>query len=147
MRDRANQIETKTFNQMKKLTLFKKRRCEKCDFISGVFELTNSEKSINDINKHRNFRPIFFLLKHFEEWGEIELYAGDCTTKEFDETDTETHFTWCFYFKCKACGKYFFIGACIRGTPIYRIHDKLTDKDLQILWGKSGTYFEQLKSK
>ena len=117
--------------------------CEKCNFISGVFELINSDKSDN-INQHRNFTPTFFLLKHFEKWGDIELYAGDCTTKEFDETeDKETHYTWCFYFKCKTCGKYFFIGACIRGTPIYKIYDKLTSEDLRILWGKSGTYFER----
>lgn len=117
----------------------RKTKCGECDFISGVFKLTDS---VENDNKHQVHHPVFLMLRHFERYGRIELYAGDCTTKEFVEReDWEDHFTWCFYFRCKTCGKYFFIGMCIRGTPGFRIQDTVTDTDLRILWGKEGAYF------
>ncbi len=88
--------------------------------------------------------PLLMMLKEMESQKRIELFAGDCPIEDvLDHLGSELHYTVCHYFKCKACGKFIFIGACIRGTPIFNTLNTLEDIDLDnILWGKIGTLFE-----
>lgn len=74
----------------------------------------------------------------------IELYAGDCKLSEtINVLYEEKHYTVCHYFKCNECEQMFFIGACIRGTPIYKqINNIMEEKVEKLLWGKEGTKFE-----
>jgi hypothetical protein len=47
------------------------------------------------------------------------------------------------YLICKSCSQYFFIGACIRGVPIYRTIDDLRDVNLDNMWGHHGSLYNQ----
>lgn len=78
------------------------------------------------------------------EQGRIELYAGDCLIEEAEKNLLgEQHYTICHYLKCKSCSRFFFIGACIRGTPIYKALDNLNDVNLDnMLWGHCGTLYK-----
>ena len=73
----------------------------------------------------------------------MELYAGDCPLEEAEKhLWEEKHYTVCHYIKCTKCNRYFFIGACIRGTPIYKLLDSLTGEKIDnMLWGQCGTLF------
>lgn len=110
--------------------------CRNCEFIGSVFG-----SAIKD--PHRNYSPVLMLLKELEEQGRIELYAGDCPVSEAKEhLERELHYTVCNYFKCKTCEKFIYIGACIRGTPKFKMLETLKEEKFErLLWGQAGTFF------
>lgn len=120
----------------------KKRRdyCELCAGIRAAFE--NAQK-----DAHRQYRPTLEMLGKLEQQGCAELVAGDCPVNQAGaELNSEQHYTVCHYFRCTACGRYYFIGACIRGVPVYKVLDSLQDeKPENLLWGRYGTLFEEKK--
>jgi len=77
----------------------------------------------------------------------LEFFAGDCPLDEVeDHLSEEIHYTIKHYFRCKGCKKYFFIGACIRGKPIYKTMVYVNDLNFEnILWGHYGTLYEKKK--
>ncbi|NLG04270.1 MAG: hypothetical protein GX567_10655 [Clostridia bacterium] len=41
-------------------------------------------------------------------------------------------------------GRIYFFGACIRGTPIYKVIDDITNENIDnMIWGKQGNYFDR----
>ena len=110
--------------------------CLNCDFINSVF--ISAQK-----NPVPNYMPVLSLLDQIEKQGRISLFAGDCLLNETHEhLMNELHYTVCHYFQCNTCKKYIFIGACIRGTPIYELRDDLENENIdKRIWGKVGTYF------
>lgn len=77
--------------------------------------------------------------------GRIELYAGDCPIDEVEKNlIDEEHYTIQHYFKCRNCNQYFYIGACVRGMPVFKIVDNIKTIDFnKMLWGRYGTHFQQ----
>ena len=75
--------------------------------------------------------------------GQIEFYAGDCLLDDMERhLEEERHFTIQHYFRCVACGQSFFIGACIRGTPVFEKSFPPAPETLtRILWGHCGTFY------
>ncbi len=92
---------------------------------------------------HKQYDPIIQLLMGMEANGTIELFAGDCPLKDTDEVlCAERHYTVCHYLRCRTCGAIYFVGACIRGTPVYRRVDDLQKENVSFrLWGRCGRYF------
>ena len=82
-----------------------------------------------------------------ERQGDIELYAGDCPLEGADAVlDAEKHYTVCHYMQCRSCGALYFVGACIRGTPVFRQVADIKKENLDTrLWGRCGTYYLQKK--
>ena len=120
--------------------------CKTCEFIRDVFEAAKKDA-------HDTYWPVVALLKDMEQQGRIELFAGDCPIDEIGQhLNEEIHFSVCHYFKCTSHEryygeKYFFIGACVRGTPIFKVLNSLDGENLtNILWGKTGVLFEQKSS-
>jgi len=115
--------------------------CSTCAFIRDVFEAAQKDA-------HSTYGPVIALLKELERQGRIELFAGDCPIDEIGRhLNEEIHFTVRHYFKCTSHErhygeKYFFIGACVRGAPIFTVLDSLAGKNL-MLWGKTGTSFQE----
>lgn len=113
--------------------------CKTCNFIDVIF---NSAK----FDAHSNYYPILKLLEQIEKQKRIELIAGDCFIEEVPEVlFREEHYTVCHYFKCSNCDTYIFIGACIRGTPIFKLLNKIDSDFPKLLWGTVGSYFENKK--
>ena len=97
---------------------------------------------------YRQYDQILQKLMELEQQGKMELFAGDCP---LEDTDTilgaEQHYTVCQYMRCRSCGAIYFIGACIRGTPVYRKVENLRAENLDTkLWGRYGTYFSEVQS-
>jgi hypothetical protein len=120
--------------------------CKTCNFIQEVFEAAKKDA-------HYTYGPVIMLLKEMELQKRIELFASDCPIDEISHhLNEEIHFAVRHYFKCTSherhCGeRYFFIGACVRGTPTFKILDSLADENLaNVLWGKTGVLFEQKSS-
>ena len=111
--------------------------CKKCSIINALFDAAGD-------NPHTNYKPTIMFLDGMEKNEVIELYAGDCQLSDtLSVLYEEKHYTVCHYLKCRECGKVFFIGACIRGTPIYKKIDDIDREHLdKLLWGKQGTMFE-----
>ena len=111
--------------------------CNQCDIAKTTFKVAKKEA-------HMNYYPILKLLEAMEKQNRIELYAGDCFLDETERVlESEQHFTVCHYLKCKTCTKFFFIGACIRGTPKYKILRNLKNEDpTNLIWGKRGILYE-----
>jgi len=97
-----------------------------------------------NLDANDKYAHVIMLLKAAEEQNEIQLIAGDCPIDEvFAHMEQEEHYTISHYFQCKFCSKYFFIGACIRGYPIYKILDALENERIEsMLWGRCGLWFE-----
>ena len=114
--------------------------CDKCYVLKELFKAAES-------NSHYNYIPTLAFLKEMVRQGRLELFAGDCQLEETEKhLNEETHYTVCHYFRCKSCNQYFFIGACIRGTPIYKIIDNLKNENFSnMLWGHCGTLYEKNK--
>ena len=60
--------------------------------------------------------------------------------------DAEQHYTVCHYMRCRSCGTLYFVGACIRGTRVFRQVEDIRKENLGTrLWGRCGTYYLQKK--
>ncbi|MDD3923644.1 MAG: hypothetical protein PHP11_00885 [Erysipelotrichaceae bacterium] len=116
--------------------------CDKCNSLKELYS--------NVINQpYQNYLPTIRHIERMVNLGQIELYAGDCLLEEVDcILYEEKHYTICHYLKCKGCNQFFFIGACIRGTPIYKTLDTLKEEKISnVLWGKCGTLFDNRKKR
>ena len=87
------------------------------------------------------------MAKELISQGKLELFAGDCPLEDADRIlNAEQHFTVCHYLRCRTCGNLYYVGACIRGKPVFR---RVTDLEAERvgfrLWGRCGTYFENMK--
>lgn len=99
-------------------------------------------------NSYRQYDLILQILMELERQGVMELFAGDCLLKDVDTVlGSEQHYTVCQYMRCRSCGAIYFIGACIRGAPVYRKVENLQKENLDTkLWGQYGTYFSKVQS-
>lgn len=115
-----------------------KNRCPIC---------SNLEQRLMEARKdpHRQYMPILQQATELESQGRIELLAGDCRLEEAGDVLTaEQHYTVCHYLRCKSCGTVYFVGACIRGTPVYRRAKDLKEENLPVrLWGREGSLFQK----
>ncbi len=111
--------------------------CNSCYVLEELFKASES-------NPHENYFPTFAFINEMVTQGRLELYAGDCPLEEMKKhLADEHHFTIQHYFKCKSCNTYYLIGACIRGTPLYKVMLNLTDINFdKNLWGRIGTYYD-----
>ncbi|MDV3426203.1 MAG: hypothetical protein LIR50_03300 [Bacillota bacterium] len=112
--------------------------CDKCYILTELFKAAES-------NSHQNYIPTLSFIKEMIKQGRIELYAGDCPIEEVEKNlNDEIHYTIRHYFKCKTCDRYFFIGDCIRGVPVYKIIDNIKTVNFDnMLWGRYGTLYEE----
>lgn len=96
---------------------------------------------------YRQYGQIIRKLMELERQGDMELVAGDCPLEDIDAVlDAEQHYTVCHYMQCRSCGALYFVGACIRGTPVFRQVDYIKKENLGTrLWGRCGTYYSQKK--
>lgn len=89
--------------------------CNRCSSIKSMLETAADDP-------HANYKPVLSFLIEALNNNVIELYAGDSRLNEApDILKEEMHYTVCQYLRCKDCGQLFFIGACIRGTPVYKL--------------------------
>ena len=97
---------------------------------------------------YRQYDQILQALMELEAQGDMELFAGDCPLEDTDTVlGAEQHYTVCQYMRCHSCGVIYFIGACIRGAPVYRKVENLQKENLETkLWGRYGTYFSKVQS-
>ncbi|NBI29174.1 hypothetical protein [Chengkuizengella marina] len=111
--------------------------CEKCYILKKIFKVADS-------NPHLNYFPTIKFIEELVLQERIEVYAGDCPLNDIEQLlNEEKHYTVCHYLRCKDCFHYFFIGACIRGTPIYKTMVNFKKEELEnMLWGQHGTFFE-----
>jgi|BioPla2DNA2_1021312.scaffolds.fasta_scaffold32279_4 hypothetical protein len=111
--------------------------CEQCYELRKLFEA-------GDSNSHYNYIPTLSFINEMVKQGRLELYAGDCPIEDVEKhLSEEIHYTIRHYFRCKSCNDYFFIGACIRGTPIYKIMKNVDSENFEnLLWGKYGILFK-----
>lgn len=110
--------------------------CNECHTIEVKFNAATKDT-------HKSYVPLLNFLQSLEEQNRIELFAGDCLLGEAIEVlYEEKHYTVCHYLKCTYCGQIFFFGACIRGTPIYRVVDNIANENLSNrIWGNVGTKY------
>ena len=86
---------------------------------------------------HKNYTSVLNFLSDLESKDKIELFAGDCQLQEaLDVFYSERHYTVCHYLRCTQCSQMFFLGACIRGTPIYRLIDDIESEIFRIKYGE-----------
>lgn len=115
------------------------KSCLSCSLLLTQMKETSSDS-------YRQYNRILQTLMELERKGVLELFAGDCP---LEDTDTilgaEQHYTVCQYMRCRSCGAIYFIGACIRGAPVYRKVENLQKENLATrLWGRYGTYFSKV---
>ena len=96
---------------------------------------------------YRQYDQLLQKLMELERQGDMELYAGDCPLESTGAVlDAEQHYTICHYMQCRSCGALYFVGACIRGTPVFRQVADIRKENLGTrLWGRCGTYYLQKK--
>ena len=96
---------------------------------------------------HRQYDQLLQKLMELERQGDMELYAGDCPLEDTSAgLDAEQHYTVCPYMQYCSCGALYFVGACIRGAPVFRQVEDIRNENLDTrLWGRCGTYYLQKK--
>ena len=96
---------------------------------------------------HRQYDQLLQKLMELERQGDMELFAGDCPLEDTGAVlDAEQHYTACHYMQCRGSGALYFVGACIRGAPVFRqVADIRKEKLDTRLWGRCGTYYLQKK--
>ena len=108
--------------------------------------LAAQRKEDNSIS-HRQYAQLLQKLMELERQGDMELYAGDCPLEDTGAVlDAEQHYTVCHYMQCRSCEALYFVGACIRGAPVFRQVADIRKENLDTrLWGRCGTYYLQKK--
>lgn len=111
--------------------------CKNCHSITLLFNEAQKDP-------HKNYTSVLNFLSDLESKDKIELFAGDCQLQEaLDVFYSERHYTVCHYLRCTQCGQMFFLGACIRGTPIYRLIDDIESENISNkIWGKVGSKYD-----
>lgn len=92
---------------------------------------------------YRQYNQILRRLIELERQGDMELYAGDCPLEDTGAVlDTEKHYTVCHYMQCRRRGALYFVGACIRGAPVFRQVENIAEENLNtLLRGHTGRAF------
>lgn len=118
----------------------KKPNCPSCGQLAAQMK-ENSSIS------HRQYAQLLQKLMELERHSDIELFAGDCPLEDTGAVlDAEQYYTFCHYMRCRSCGALYFVGACIRGAPVFRqVADIRKEKLDTRLWGRCGTYYLQKK--
>lgn len=111
--------------------------CRNCNIIAALFDAARDDA-------HKNYTPLLRFLEALEAQERIELFAGDCLLRETLEVlNSDRHFTVCHYLRCRQCGQLFFFGACIRGTPKYKLIDHIDEERIsRMIWGNVGTKYD-----
>lgn len=92
----------------------KKLNCPSCS------QLATQMKEDGSIS-YRQYDQLLQKLMELERQGDMELFAGDCPLEDTGAVlDAEQHYTVCHYTRCRSCGALYFVGACIRGVPVFR---------------------------
>ncbi|MDQ0088594.1 hypothetical protein J2T12_002000 [Paenibacillus anaericanus] len=114
--------------------------CKSCFVLRELFTAAISDA-------HQNYIPTISFIKEMIKQQRLELYAGDCPLEEVARhLSEEIHYTVRHYLRCKSCNHYFFIGACIRGTPIYKTIESINDVNVKNMWGNYGSLYETKRS-
>jgi len=110
--------------------------CNQCEIVKEMIEGPNQGDYIGNL----------FELDVLVNKDVLELYAGDSPIEDVREhCEKEDRYTINHYFKCKKCGKYFFIGFCCRGGYIFREKINIENIDFNHIYDgkdKLGTYFK-----
>ena len=116
------------------------KNCLSCGLLLTQMKKTNSDS-------YRQYNLILQILIELERKGEMDLFAGDCPLEDTGAVlDAEQHYTVCHYMRCRSCGALYFVGACIRGVPVFRQVADIKKENLDTrLWGRCGTYYLQKK--
>ena len=70
---------------------------------------------------YHQYDQLLQKLMELERQGNVELFAGDCPLEDTNAVlEAEQHYTVCHYMRCRSCGALYFVGACIRGAPVFR---------------------------
>ena len=114
-----------------------------CPFCGQLAAQLKEDRSFS----YRQYDQLLQKLMELERQGDMELYAGDCPLEDTDAVlDAEQHYTVCHYVRCRRCGALYFVGACIRGAPVFRQVTDIRKENLGTrLWGRCGTCFSQGK--
>lgn len=117
-----------------------KGRCPVCGALAAQMEAARG-------GSYREYDRILHRLMELERQGGMELFAGDCPLADTDAVlAAERHYTVCHYIRCRRCGALYFVGACVRGKPVFRPVADIRQENLDIrLWGRCGTWFLQNK--
>ena len=77
-------------------------------------------KKIKEISSKTILSLIPDLIQLYDE-GYLALYAGSgYVDRIMEDIKSEKYFTYDYYFRCKECDEIYYLGICIRGTPIFR---------------------------
>ena len=111
--------------------------CKNCSILKAAFQSAPDH--------HMNYSPVLEMVKVMEKHGRVQLYAGDCLLSEIDTVlEEEKHYTVKHYIRCTECGQIYFLGACIRGRPAYKVVTDMGEEQdmLSAFWGKRGALYE-----
>ncbi len=92
---------------------------------------------------HKGYDAVIRAAAALTAAGSLELFVGDCPLEEAEEAlNSERHYTVCHYLRCRTCGSLYFVGACVRGRPVYRRVEGWRQENLAFrLWGRCGSFF------
>lgn len=118
-----------------------------CNNCKEVFSLIKNFSKFDFIRNYQLYNEAIDELILLYEKGIIEMYAADLHFKDtMRALEHETKYTIQQYFYCVQCNQVFAIGACIRGTPYFRVIKNVKSKfSLQIftkgIVGRIGVYY------
>lgn len=82
------------------------------------------DQLISDPNKRGKYFENIVKLNQWEEDKILELYAGDSYLDKIPEhCEKEDRYTISHYYRCKKCGRVFFIGFSCRGGFIFKVEE------------------------
>lgn len=120
--------------------------CNYCDYFKLIYKQVerDTHPPVFSSTKRGHFYVKLINLFDFaykQSW--IRYAACDCHLDEaIAVLHSDKHYTVCHDLQCTHCNQLFFIGACIRGEPVFKLVNDIAEINTHSRWGKLGVLFE-----
>ncbi len=113
--------------------------------MAGCTECCDVLKAFEEAKKAplHSWRSVYGLLLERVCANKLEVYASDCDfDKALDEIAKEVHFAYYFYLRCHKCGEIYYMGICVRGTPVFKTSEEFSENQIErTVKSGIGTFF------
>jgi len=109
------------YNRSGEVMAENKCQCANCTCVKEMF--------VDAKEKRLGVKEVYDFLFELYKEKRLTVYMSEFPFESFwDEIMKEVYFSYRAYLKCPQCNRVFYMGVCVRGTPVYDVLYTMPDK-------------------